>query len=191
MEGGVSRAGGTWRRVAKGLALSVLLVVATVGSYYGLTQYGGNFHVVEQDQFYRSAQLNKTEFERVIQAHGIKSILNLRGANPNQMWYDDEVTISTALGLTHYDYGISARRVVTSRQIADILEILRTAPKPILVHCSAGADRTGLVAALYEAEIQGKSADEADKQLSLVYGHFPYLASKSRAMDESFWAYMK
>lgn len=186
-----SRARVRWRRAAKGLTFSVLLFAAAIGSYYGLIQYGGNFHAVEQGQFYRSAQLDKTEFARVIKEHGIKSILNLRGANPNQTWYDDEVILSNALGVIHYDYGISARRIVTPRQIAAILEILQTAPKPILVHCSAGADRAGLVAALYEAEIQGKSVDEADEQLSLAYGHFPYLTSKTRAMDDSFWAYEK
>jgi hypothetical protein len=34
------------------------------------------------------------------------------------------------------------------------------------------------------------SADQADRELSLVYGHFPYLTSRSKAMDDSFWAFV-
>jgi protein tyrosine/serine phosphatase len=179
-----------WRQAAKGFGLSTMLLAAAIGSYYSLVQYDGNFHEVERGRFYRSAQLDKFQFEHRIKEYGIKSILNLRGANMNQPWYGDEVAISNALGVAHYDYGISDRRIVTPQQIADILEIVRTAPKPILVHCRAGADRSGLVAALYEAQIEGKRLDDADRQLSLTYGHFPYLTSKTGAMDESFWAYV-
>ena len=38
--------------------------------------------------------------------------------------------------------------------------------------------------------LAGASADQADRELSLVYGHFPYLASRSKAMDDSFWAFV-
>jgi protein tyrosine/serine phosphatase len=74
--------------------------------------------------------------------------------------------------------------------VADLLAIMRRAPKPLLVHCKSGADRTGLVSALYRFAIEGKGADEADRQLTVLYGHFPYLASRTRAMDDSFWAFV-
>src|SRR5947209_4291769 len=75
--------------------------------------------------------------------------------------------------------------------IAGILDIVRGAPKPLLIHCKSGADRTGLVAALYRYAEGGASAAEADRELSLAYGHFPYLTSRSGAMDDSFWAYVR
>jgi protein tyrosine/serine phosphatase len=79
---------------------------------------------------------------------------------------------------------------VTRQQIGEVLGIVRDAPKPLLVHCKAGADRTGLVSALYRFAGEGVSADQADRELSLVYGHFPYLTSRSKAMDDSFWAFV-
>jgi protein tyrosine/serine phosphatase len=79
---------------------------------------------------------------------------------------------------------------VTRQQIGEVLGIVRDAPKPLLVHCKAGADRAGLVSALYRFTGEGMSADQADRELSLVYGHFPYLASRSKAMDDSFWAFV-
>ena len=97
---------------------------------------------------------------------------------------------SQALGVAHYDYALSAHRFVTRQQIGEVLGIVRDAPRPLLVHCKSGADRTGLVSALYRFAGEGMSAIQADRELSLVYGHFPYLTSRSKAMDDSFWAFV-
>jgi protein tyrosine/serine phosphatase len=178
------------KKVAQRATIVFFQCALAIGAYYGTLQYEGNFHEVVPGQFYRSAQIDKSELEAVIRSYGIRSILNLRGANRGKAWYEDEITTSNAFGIAHFDYGISARRVVRTDQIAAILDIVRTAPKPILVHCSAGADRTGLISALYLVKVEGISVEIADKQLSLVYGHFPYLTSKTVAMDESFWRYI-
>ena len=166
------------------------LTAGSTGAYWGLVQYHGNFHAVQEGAFYRSAQLDKEELHRVIRDHRIRSVLNLRGAHPGQSWYDEEIAASQALGVTHYDYSLSAHRFVTGQQIGEMLDIIRKAPKPLLVHCKSGADRTGLVSALYRFAEEGASVDRADRELSLVYGHFPYLTSRSRAMDDSFWAFV-
>jgi protein tyrosine/serine phosphatase len=171
-------------------AVAIGLTGGSAGAYWGIIQYQGNLHAVGDGVLYRSAQLSRAELISAMQEHRIKSVLNLRGANPGSPWYDDEVAESRALGLAHYDYPLSAKRFVTGEQIAEILEIVRRAPKPLLIHCKSGADRSGLVAALYRYTVAGASAAEADRELSLVYGHFPYLASRSRAMDDSFWAYV-
>ena len=127
----------------------------------------------------------------MIKEHGIKSILNLLGNRPDKAWYVDEIAVSKALGVEHHDYGISASEVVSASKLDEILKILRDAPKPILVHCNNGADRSGLVAAVYLAEIKGVVLDEAGGQLSLYYGHFPWLLSTTGAMDESFQIYVR
>jgi protein tyrosine/serine phosphatase len=177
-------------RSLKIVAIAVGLSAASIGSYWGILQYEGNLHAVSDGILYRSAQLSKSEIKAAVREYAIKSVLNLRGANAGSPWYDNEVAESRALGLVHYDYGLSAKRFVTHRQIADILDILRKAPKPLLIHCKSGADRAGLVAALYRFALAGASAEEADRELSLVYGHFPYLMSRSVAMDDSFWAFV-
>ena len=68
--------------------------------------------------------------------------------------------------------------------MARISALLRSAPKPVLIHCQSGADRSGLVAALYEYTIAARPLEEAQEQLSLLFGHFPYLWSRTGAMDE-------
>jgi protein tyrosine/serine phosphatase len=183
-----------WRlcfRAFKASALALLLVAALIASYCGVIRYTGNIHVVEQGKFYRSAQLDDKQLRQIIAKYKIKSILNLLGQHSTEPWYEDELTISKTLYLEHYDYGISAGDLVTLEQINEILDIVRTAQKPMLVHCLSGADRTGLVAALFLADVEKRSIYEAADQLSLKYGHFPYLTSDTGAMDETYWAYVR
>jgi protein tyrosine phosphatase (PTP) superfamily phosphohydrolase (DUF442 family) len=177
-------------RSLKIAGVSVGLLAASIGGYWGILQYEGNFHTVSAGILYRSAQLSKSGFKAAVSAYGIKSVLNLRGANAGSPWYDEEIAAAGESGLAHFDYTLSARRFVTSQQIAEILDIVRRAPKPLLIHCKSGADRAGLVAALYRFAETGASAAEADRELSVVYGHFPYLTSRSGAMDDSFWAFV-
>jgi protein tyrosine phosphatase (PTP) superfamily phosphohydrolase (DUF442 family) len=178
-------------RSLKVAVVSVGLTAASLGAYCAAIIYDGNFHAVAEGVVYRSAQPGRAELETAARQHGVKSVLNLRGKNPGSPWYEEEVAASRELGIAHFDYGISARRFVSGQQIAEILDIVRQAPKPLLIHCKSGADRAGLVAALYRYAEAGATAEQADGELSLVYGHFPYLTSRSGAMDESFWAFVR
>jgi protein tyrosine/serine phosphatase len=166
------------------------LLLAPVGGYSGMLAYTGNLHTVSEGVLYRSAQLSQQQFADAIQEYRLKSILNLRGAHPGEAWYDDEIAAAREAGIAHYDYPMSAKRRLAREQIEPILEIVRNAPKPLLIHCRSGADRSGLVAALFRLAIEHATPEEADRQLSLRYGHFPYLTSKTGAMDDSFWAFV-
>lgn len=169
---------------------SLLICAGVVPLAYGLVVWGqGNFHAISEGKAYRSRQLNRYELTGVVRDHGIKSVLNLRGRNPEAAWYREEILGAEALGLRHYDYGISANHEVDDRNVEAILAILRDAPKPILIHCKSGADRTSLAAALYLYRVECRSRDEAERQLSLRYGHFPFLWSSTIAMDRTFERY--
>ena len=102
-------------RTLKAGVIAVGVTTGSIGAYWGVVQYQGNFHTVAEGAFYRSAQLTKEELQRAVHDHGIKAILNLRGAHPGEPWYDDEVAVSREVGATHYDYGLSAYR---SRRLA-------------------------------------------------------------------------
>jgi undecaprenyl-diphosphatase len=171
----------------------ILLLVGpglVLGSYLGYIHEQGNFHIVAPDRMYRSRQLDKAELIHYITTYQIKSILNLRGENTGSEWYQDEIRVEHELGVTHHDYGISANRDVLDEDLNAIMIILRNAPKPILIHCKSGADRTGLIAALYQYVQEGRSAEEAASQLSIVYGHLPFFWNSTAAMDRTFWRYV-
>src|ERR1051325_6405091 len=75
-----------WRTL-KIAGLSLALTAGSIGGYWGFLQYEGNLHVVRDGILYRSAQLDKAEIRSVVAEYGIKSVLNLRGANAGSPWY--------------------------------------------------------------------------------------------------------
>lgn len=157
-----------------------LLIVATLWVSYFLVY--GNFHKVDKD-LYRSAQLFSYNLPFYLEKHHIKSILNLRGSSTDK-WYTDEIDISKKYKIKHYDYGIGDRQISTINEMNDIIDIMKKAPKPLLVHCKIGADRTSLSSALYLYAI--KNDQDAKRAISIRYGHFPWFGSKTVAMDKSF-----
>jgi len=68
--------------------------------------------------------------------------------------------------------------------VRNLINILRNAPRPLLMHCQAGADRSGLAAAIWKVVVDNQSKKEADEQLSILYGHLPI--GSSSAMDNCF-----
>lgn len=178
------------RLLLRGLAVAVA-AACMYGAYCVALIQSGNVHEVAGGQVYRSAQLDAADLRALVAGHGIRAVLNLRGANPGQDWYEAELAASRALGVAHYDLGISARHPPTPAQLAEIVELLRSAPKPLLIHCKAGADRSGLAAALYRFAVADEPAAEAAGELSLRYAHFPYLFNHTGAMDGAFAAYVQ
>jgi len=174
-------------RAALGLLLLLALVVAGYLAWFRLM---GNFHAVVPGQVYRSGQLGTKALQRQIARYKLRSILNLRGGHPGDDWYDSERVIARARGLRHYTVDFSARHMIDASRIDAVLDLIEQAPKPLLIHCNAGADRSGLVSAALLLR-QGATPREADRQLSLWYGHFPWLGSRTVAMDRSYWRYVE
>lgn len=186
MSGGFSRSHKNRNRRIKQLAVLVLLPIILIFGWVGWLQLSGNIHAIELGQAYRSAQLNGSALKDTLTEYNIKSVLNLRGEHVGTQWYDNEVAITKEAGVAHADLSLSANRQLTDEQVTKLLELLKTLPKPILIHCKSGSDRTGIAAALYEYTMAGKPAGIADDQLSFRYGHFPWLGSRTIAMENTF-----
>ena len=66
---------------------------------------------------------------------------------------------------------MSANSIPSKENLLKLLSLYYEAPRPILIHCQGGADRTGEAAALWVLTQMGQSKHEALKQLALKYGH--------------------
>ena len=144
----------------------------------------GNFHAITPGEAYRSAQLDRDELEHYIRKCGLRSVINLRGKNDGERWYQEEIAVCRRFGIKHYDLGLSADRAPAPGDVQQLLQIFQTALRPVLIHCQGGADRSGLAAALWQVVIDGRPKSEAGNQLSLIYGHMPL--GPTQAMDTFF-----
>jgi protein tyrosine/serine phosphatase len=150
---------------------------------------GDNFHTVVPGEFYRSAQPTAALIAEYQEDYAIKTIINLRGENTGSGWYDSEIAEAKKLGIAHVDFRMSARREMTTEQFNQLIDVFQKAEKPILVHCKSGADRSGLVSALYVAAIAKSGEEAAESQISFRFGHISLPISAPYAMDRSFEAF--
>ena len=173
------------KKINKYIFVPFFIAVISWASYFYLY---GNFHKVDND-VYRSAQLFSFNMPYYLEKHNIKSILNMRNLETSQGkdWYENEKEISRNMNIAHIDYPIFNREEASMTQMNEIVRIIKNAPKPLLIHCKAGADRTSLASALYRYAI--RTDKNAEEELSILYGHFPWLGSKTGAMDRSFKKY--
>jgi protein tyrosine phosphatase (PTP) superfamily phosphohydrolase (DUF442 family) len=171
--------------LGKLLKYFLIPIMAIVLLWVGYFLIYANFHQVDKE-LYRSAQLRPFNMPYYVHKHHIKSIINFRGESSDS-WYKDEVLFANENNLTYYNYGIGDRTEITIKQMDEMVNLMKKAPKPLLIHCKAGADRTSLASALYLYAL--KKDKDANREISILYGHFPWLGSKTYFMDESFENY--
>lgn len=117
-----------------------------------------NFYRVDELLF-RSAQLDGS-YAAKLRELGIKSIVNLRhfSRGGDRRAFGDQFWLANK-PLQSWE--------IKPAQIADVLRTIRERQKEgaVLVHCYHGADRTGLVVAMYRVIYQGWSLDAARSEM--------------------------
>jgi protein tyrosine phosphatase (PTP) superfamily phosphohydrolase (DUF442 family) len=169
-----------------GLTASVL---AGAFGIYDVFYEDRNFRIMQENEVYRSAQLEGRDWPQFYKDHPFRSVINLRGENDGKPWYEGETDFTRANGIGFQNLALSANREPDMATMEKLVSMMREAPKPLLIHCKQGADRSGLASALYVYAIQGKFHTEAARQLSIYYGHFPWFTSETGAMDRAFAKY--
>ncbi|WP_168189685.1 dual specificity protein phosphatase family protein [Limnobaculum zhutongyuii] len=114
-----------------------------------------NFYQVDKD-LYRSGQPGVEQMQE-LERRGVKSIFNLRNFHT-----DNSEAKGTSLKLYHIP--MEAGRF-TEEQVILALKQLYHAPKPALIHCWHGSDRTGLMVAMYRMVFLGWSKQDAIEEL--------------------------
>ncbi|HVK60765.1 MAG TPA: dual specificity protein phosphatase family protein [Bdellovibrionales bacterium] len=155
------------------IALGVLALTAFILKN-SIFRPAENFHVVDEGKFYRMAQPTAGEIEELVKKYGIKTIINLRGKQVGEWWYDNEKEATDRLGINQVDLPFSSEALQFPREWKKYLKTLETAERPILIHCRSGADRTSEAAAVYAMEYMGHSRERAlQEQMSYFHLHVP------------------
>ena len=143
--------------------------------------YWNNFHQV-CNEVYRANQPSPAHLKSYRDI-GIKAILNLRGFSQQSyaLFEEDSCKI---LGLELVSIPLSSSSAPQPEKLLEIIRIMEKIPKPFVLHCKSGADRAGLVSALYLMVQKKSSTAEAKKQLSFKYLHLDF--TKTGILDYIF-----
>ncbi len=135
-----------------------------------------NLHRVSDD-LYRGAQPT-AEGLRELREMGVRTVVNLRS------FHSDRDEAGDA-GLAYEHIAMKAWHP-EDEDVVRFLEIATDpARAPVFVHCQHGADRTGIMCAIYRMAVQGWSADEAIEEMTGGgFGHHPIWANLRRYVRE-------
>jgi protein tyrosine phosphatase (PTP) superfamily phosphohydrolase (DUF442 family) len=152
--------------------LLVTGLILSVGTYL-VWQALDNFHEVLPQQLFRSAQLSPAHLRAHAKRNGIRTIINLRGPNPEEAWYGAERLCASEEGIEHIDLPIDSRFPTADEMVA-LVHALESCPKPALIHCQSGIDRTGITSALACLLLRDDATvTDALDQLSWRFGSLP------------------
>lgn len=130
-----------------------------------------NLGEVEPGLLYRSANPSPGLLKFLVNRVGLKYVVSLRGSiNPADAAYMESV------GGEMISLPMSASRPPKPAQILEIIRTTHRARKEgaaILIHCMAGADRTGMMVGTWRMLFQGVRDRKALTRETLMYRHIP------------------
>ena len=133
--------------------------------YDGLRHFG----VVEEGALYRCGQLTPEEMSELIDRHGLRTVVSLRGtraADDPDGWEEGERQVCRARGVDFVTIPCNHKNPPTAEQVEQFLDLTRDAARrPVLVHCRLGQQRTLLFCALYRVHMQGVDAQAALREM--------------------------
>lgn len=128
-----------------------------------------NLHAVGE-KGWRAAQPAPHHFRR-LKRRGVRTVVNLRGGRAFGS-YPLEIEACRREGLIYREVLLRSRDAPTVATLEEVAALFETLEYPAVFHCKSGADRSGLMSALYLMLVDGLRPSEAKRALSLRYGHF-------------------
>jgi protein tyrosine/serine phosphatase len=120
------------------------------------------FGVVDEGKIYRSGQISRHLIKDVLQTHHIQTVVDLTFDNPEDANHTAEIAAIAELGIERklcpLDSDGTGDVHIYAQAVSAVAAAARQG-KPVLVHCVAGAQRTGGVVALYRLLIEGRSPE--------------------------------
>ncbi len=143
-----------------------------------------NRHLVT-DGLWRSSQPTATQIAAMAK-EGIRTIVNLRGERDCASYYI-EAEACKVNGIELINFPVNSRQPPKREILQQLEELFARIKTPALMHCKAGADRVGIMSALYLLIEKKAPVEKALEQLSFRYGHVKQ--SKAGVLDKFFETY--
>lgn len=125
-----------------------------------------NFHVISPG-IMRGSQPSESDLRLLRDCAGVKTVLSLRNDEQAVAW---EKVVVERLGMKFVNIPMSGRAYQNELTIEGCLAIMHEQScQPLFVHCRAGKDRTGMIAAAYRIKYHGWSIEQAVKEM-VLYG---------------------
>jgi protein tyrosine/serine phosphatase len=133
--------------------LTVLALLVAGAAYWQLSRTPKRFAPVAEG-LYRSGEVSPRQLEHLTRQHGLKTVLSL--LNPAADESRAEIAAAEKLGLAWLNIPLTGDGASTPADRDRIRAIvLDPSHRPMLVHCSAGANRTGLAIGMYRIHAEG------------------------------------
>jgi protein tyrosine phosphatase (PTP) superfamily phosphohydrolase (DUF442 family) len=146
-----------------------------------------NFHRISDNTF-RSSQPTMWQLRRVVKKYGIRTIINLKGANPGSAYWAFEREQCEKLGITLIDVEIKSRGTPGAEDLRRAKDLFASIEYPMWMHCKAGADRTGIYATLFQHFHQNIPIEHTNQLRLWPFGHIRQ--SKAGKIDNYLKIYM-
>ena len=160
--------------------------------------FHNNLHAVVEGKVYRSAEMPAADLEKVIREKGIKTVLDVRlGKDEGEFDGGAEAETVKSAGAHYVHFPLRGSRVPTAERVESLMETLDSVQTPVLVHCTSGTHRSGVVSAIWLMEKEGVAPEIAAKQLTSEYGFFrrerdlKSLVQGHPTIDHLIWMYLE
>jgi len=145
---------GQWQALLAVMAVLSLVIVAQENRVYSELP---NFHEVNEN-LYRGAQPQRGGLKKLSEL-GIKTVINLRGASDETR---KEQAEAEASGMRYFNIPMPGLGRPTDEQVERALAVIDAQENwPVFVHCQRGADRTGVIIAVYRILRNQWTAEQA------------------------------
>jgi predicted protein tyrosine phosphatase len=161
------------RRIHKWI-VAIAFAMAIGGAIWWHISLNPRFFPVIDNQVYRSAQLSAPRLEAVIRTYGIRTIIALIGSEKGELWYENEKAVAERHQVQMLNIGFGSHELPQYNRLNELVDALMSAPRPILLHCYRGADRSGMASAIALILNDATSLEAIEKQFSWRFGVIPY-----------------
>ncbi|MDH7600227.1 MAG: tyrosine-protein phosphatase [Sedimentisphaerales bacterium] len=138
----------------------MVLILGTLPFTYRLVNIAlGDIRRVIPGQVYRSGQPSAKQLRQWIKDYQLRTIVDLRG--PKAPFAAQEQAIASAMGVKVEFIRLSAFELAPRNELLKLIQVIRQAERPVLLHCYSGIDRAGLASALAAWLLAGQPYSKA------------------------------